>query len=132
MLRVRANPQLRGPKNRAHGDNDNSPRPNAPVIIDLPQVVNAAGNNAAFAMLERDVNNIRATLGRFAPELLQTEFAREMWALYEQGELHPDSSLTGAVLRAEAPVNPGSVMQVIDDAREEAIRRHVGRERQVG
>ena len=103
-----------------------------PVIIDLPQVVNAAGNNAAFAMLERDVNNIRATLGRFAPELLQTEFAREMWALYEQGELHPDSSLTGAVLRAEAPVNPGSVMQVIDDAREEAIRRHVGRERQVG
>jgi len=103
-----------------------------PVIIDLPQVVNAAGNNAAFAMLERDVNNIRATLGRFAPELLQTEFAREMWALYEQGELHPDSSLTGAFLRAEAPVNPGSVMQVIDDAREEAIRRHVGRERQVG
>jgi len=103
-----------------------------PVIIDLPQVVNASGNNAAYAMLERDVNNIRATLGRFAPELLQTEFAREMWALYEQGELHPDSSLTGAVLRAEAPVNPGSVMQVIDDAREEAIRRHVGRERQVG
>jgi len=57
-----------------------------PVIIDLPQAVNAAGNNAAFAMLERDVNNLRATLGRFAPELLATEFAREMWALFEQGE----------------------------------------------
>ena len=47
-----------------------------PVIIDLPQAVNAAGNNGAFAMLERDVNNIRDTLGRFAPELLETEFTR--------------------------------------------------------
>ena len=65
--------------------------PDGPVIIDLPQVVNAAGNNAALAMLERDVNNLRATLGRFAPELLATEFAREMWALFEQGELRPDS-----------------------------------------
>jgi RIO kinase 1 len=61
--------------------------PDGPVIIDLPQVVNAAGNNGAFAMLERDVNNIRNTLGRFAPELLETQFAREMWALFEQGEL---------------------------------------------
>src|SRR5579862_737458 len=78
--------------------------PEGPVIIDLPQIVNAAGNNAAFAMLERDVNNIRATLGRFAPELLQTEFAREMWELYEKGELHPESPLTGAFVREEGPV----------------------------
>ena len=106
--------------------------PEGPVIIDLPQVVNASGNNAAFAMLERDVNNIRATLGRFAPELLQTEFAREMWALYEQGELHPGSRLTGVVAREEIPVDPGSVIQVIEDAREEAIRRRLGREEQVG
>lgn len=103
-----------------------------PVIIDLPQVVNAAGNNAAFAMLERDVNNIRATLGRFAPELLQTDFAREMWTLYEQGELHADSLLTGVVIREESPADPGSVMQVIEDAREEAVRRRLGREEQVG
>ena len=103
-----------------------------PVIIDLPQVVNASGNNAAFAMLERDINNIRATLGRFAPELLQTEFAREMWALYEQGELHPASRLTGIVVREETPVDPSGVIQVIDDAREEAIRRRLGREEQVG
>jgi RIO kinase 1 len=106
--------------------------PEGPVIIDLPQVVNASGNNAAFAMLERDVNNIKATLGRFAPELLQTEFAREMWALYEQGELHAGSPLTGIVVREERPADPGSVMQVIDDAREEAIRRRLGREEQVG
>ncbi len=105
--------------------------PAGPVIIDLPQVVNASGNNAAFAMLERDVNNIRATLGRYASELLQTEFAREMWAFYEQGELHPDSRFTG-VVREAPPVDPGSVIQVIDDAREEAIRRRLGREEQVG
>src|SRR6201981_2940222 len=67
--------------------------PEGPVIIDLPQVVNAAGNNGALAMLERDVNNIRGTLGRFAPELLETPFAREMWAQYEQGELTADSTL---------------------------------------
>lgn len=106
--------------------------PEGPVIIDLPQVVNAAGNNAAFAMLERDVNNIRSTLGRFAPELLQTEFAREMWSLYEQGELHPGSPLTGIVAREERPADAGSIIQVIEDAREEALRRRLGREEQVG
>ena len=99
-----------------------------PVIIDLPQAVNAAGNNAAFAMLERDTNNIRSTLGRFAPELLETEFAREIWALYAQGELNPDSQLTGVHQRNDAPVDSGSVMRVIDDAREEAVRRQAGRE----
>jgi RIO kinase 1 len=101
--------------------------PEGPVIIDLPQVVNAAGNNAAFAILERDVNNIRSTLGRFAPQLLRTEFAREMWSLYEQGELHPDVPLTGTVVHEEAPADAGGVLQVIDDAREEAIRRRLGR-----
>jgi RIO kinase 1 len=102
--------------------------PDGPVIIDLPQAVNAAGNNGAFAMLERDVNNIRATLGRFAPELLTTEFAREMWALFEQGELRPDSELTGLFAREETVTDPNSVMLVIDDAREEAIRRQLGRD----
>lgn len=106
--------------------------PQGPVIIDFPQVINAAGNNAAFAMLERDVNNIRSTLGRFAPQLLRTEFAREMWSLYEQGELHPDAPLTGVVVRNEAPANAGSVLQVIDDAREEAIRRRLGRSEEPG
>jgi RIO kinase 1 len=72
-----------------------------PVIIDLPQAVNASGNNDAFAMLERDVNDIRGTLGRFAPELLETEFAREMWAVFEQGELTADSKLRGVFARDE-------------------------------
>jgi len=99
--------------------------PDGPVIIDLPQVVNAAGNNGAFAMLERDVNNIRNTLGRFATELLETQFAREMWALFEQGELKADSELTGIFLRDETQSDPESVLAVIEDAREEAIRREL-------
>jgi RIO kinase 1 len=101
--------------------------PDGPVIIDLPQAVNAAGNNSAFAMLERDVNNIRATLGQFAPELLATEFAREMWSLFEQGELKADSELTGRFARDETQADPDGVMAVIDDAREEALRRELGR-----
>ena len=102
--------------------------PDGPVIIDLPQVVNAAGNNGALAMLERDVNNIRNTLGRFAPELLETEFAREMWSLFEQGELKADSELTGRFARDETQVDPDGVMAAIDDAREEAVRRELGRQ----
>ena len=102
--------------------------PDGPVIIDLPQVVNAAGNNGALAMLERDVNNIRNTLGRFAPELLETEFAQEMWSLFEQGELKADSELTGRFARDETQVDPDGVMAAIDDAREEAVRRELGRQ----
>jgi RIO kinase 1 len=99
--------------------------PDGPVIIDLPQVVNAAGNNGAFAMLERDVNNIRNTLGRFAPELLETQFAREMWALFEQGELKADTVLPGIFAQDETPADTDSVLAVIDDAREEAIQREL-------
>jgi RIO kinase 1 len=99
-----------------------------PVIIDLPQAVNAAGNNGAFAMLERDVNNIRGTLGRFAPELLETEFAREMWAQFEQGELTADSKLTGVFARDETKADADGVLLVVEDAREEALRRELGRE----
>ncbi|TLY60226.1 MAG: serine protein kinase RIO [Gammaproteobacteria bacterium] len=99
-----------------------------PVIIDLPQAVNAAGNNGALAMLERDVNNLRGTLGRFAPELLQTEFAREIWALFEQGELAADSTLKGVFARDETAADPDAVLLAVEDAREEALRRELGRE----
>ena len=102
--------------------------PDGPVIIDLPQVVNAAGNNSALAMLERDVNNIRGTLGRFAPELLATEFAREMWSLFEQGELTADKELTGEFARDETAADPESVLSAVNDAREEAMQRELRRE----
>jgi RIO kinase 1 len=98
-----------------------------PVIIDLPQAVNAAGNNGALAMLERDVNNIRGTLGRFAPELLETEYAREIWTLFEQGALPADSRLTGVCARDETAVDADSVLLAVEDAREEALRRELGR-----
>jgi RIO kinase 1 len=99
-----------------------------PVIIDLPQAVNAAGNNGAFAMLERDVNNLRGTLGRYASELLETRFAREMWAQFERGELTADSKLTGVFARDETLVNPDTVLLAVEDAREEALQRELGRE----
>ena len=101
-----------------------------PVIIDLPQAVNAAGNNNAFAMLRRDVANIRDTLGRFAPELLSSEFGPEMWALFSQGKLRPDSELSGEFVRVEASADIDVVMLAIDDAREEALRRQLRQEAQ--
>lgn len=95
-----------------------------PVIIDFPQAVNAAGNNSAFAMLKRDVNNITDALSQFAPELQQTDFAAEMWELFEQGELKPDSVLTGVPRKVDAEVNVEEVVLAINDAsREEMLRR---------
>lgn len=99
-----------------------------PVIIDLPQAVNAAANNNAFAMLERDVRNITETLGRFAPELLDTQYAPEMWALFALGDLKPDTQLTGRFAKDETVADVDEVMLAIDEAREEAIRRQQGRE----
>lgn len=99
-----------------------------PVIIDLPQAVNAAGNNNAFAMLDRDVRNVTATLGRFAPELLATRYAAEMWALFELGELKPETQLTGLFAKDEMITDVDEVMLAIDEAREEAIRREQRRE----
>jgi len=94
-----------------------------PVIIDLPQAVDAAGNNSAAAMLERDVNNMRAYFGRFAPELLATHYGKEMWALYEAGKLHPDSQLTGHFELDDHIANVDELMEVIDDVKEEEAER---------
>jgi RIO kinase 1 len=102
--------------------------PDGPVIIDLPQAVNAAGNNGAPWMLARDVNNIRGTLGRFAPELLETEFAKELWALFEQGALTADSKLTGIFAQDGTAADAAAVLLAVEDAREEALRRELGRE----
>ena len=99
-----------------------------PVIIDLPQVVSAAGNNAARAMLLRDVHNIRDTLARAAPELAASHCGEEMWALYEKSELQPDTVLTGQFTFDERAADVDSVMLSIEDARYEAIIRQQGRE----
>jgi RIO kinase 1 len=99
-----------------------------PVIIDLPQAVDAAGNNAALQMLRRDVGNVSLCLGRFAPELLSSRHADEMWALYEQGELRPDSVLSGTFVDDDAPADIDAVFASIEDARFEAQLRQQGRD----
>jgi RIO kinase 1 len=90
-----------------------------PVIIDLPQAVDAAGNNNAARMLERDVDNLTVYFGRFAPDLLATDYGKEIWELYTNSELHPDSVLTGRFERSEVPADVDGIMREIDAAREE-------------
>jgi len=95
-----------------------------PVIIDLPQAVDAAGNNHAQRMLLRDVGNLRDFFGQFAPELLTTQYGPEMWNLYQAGLLGNDTLLTGHFERAHADVDMQAVLREIDDARaEDAARR---------
>ena len=95
-----------------------------PVIIDLPQAVDAAGNNHAPRMLVRDVDNLRNFFGRFAPELLATDYGKEIWALYEAGALTPATPLTGSYDADETPPDLEAVMREIDDARlEEAAKQ---------
>ncbi len=87
-----------------------------PVIIDLPQAVDAAGNNHAKDMLARDVNNLANYFGQFAPELLKTEYAKEIWALYERGDLTTESKLTGRFAETKKAVDMQSVMREIKNA----------------
>jgi RIO kinase 1 len=94
-----------------------------PVIIDLPQAVDAAGNNHAPRMLVRDVDNLRRFFGQFAPELLGTDYGKEIWASYQSGTLLPESELTGFFEPDETAADLESVMFEIDNARlEEAAR----------
>lgn len=101
--------------------------PTGPVIIDLPQAVNAAGNNSAERMLERDVDNMRRYFGRFAPELLNTDYGKEIWSLYESGDLYPERKLTGCFEHDTESANVDELMEVIEAAKEEEWER---RERQ--
>jgi len=96
-----------------------------PVIIDLPQAVDAAGNNHAARMLLRDVANLRDYFGRYAPELLTTDYGPEIWDLYQRGELDTDVVLTGCYERQAGAVDMDSIMREIDDARAEEAARLV-------
>lgn len=88
-----------------------------PVIIDLPQAIDAAGNNNAPAMLLRDVANMTAYFGRFAPELLATDYGREIWKLYATGKLSPETVLTGRFEQSSQPADVHGVMREVDSAR---------------
>ena len=97
--------------------------PEGPVIIDFPQAVNAAANQNAKRMLLRDVNNMRAYFGRFARELKATEYGKEIWKLYERGELHPEVELSGLVEAETRSANVEGVLADIEDARDAHHRR---------
>ena len=98
-----------------------------PVIIDLPQAVDAAGNNNAGAMLERDVENLTTFFSRHVPELVGTRYGKEIWGLYQGGALHPDVVLTGHVVLDETPADVAGVLAEVEavKAEEEARRRRL-------
>ncbi|MBA3707925.1 MAG: serine protein kinase RIO [Planctomycetes bacterium] len=94
-----------------------------PMIIDVPQAVEAARNNNAKRMLIRDVDNVTRFLAKFAPEIRRTEYAQEMWLLYQNSSLRPDSPLTGRFKAATNIVNTDIILREIQAAKEEAARR---------
>lgn len=94
-----------------------------PVIIDLPQAVNAAGNNNARMMLARDVNNMRDYFAQYAPALHSTSYAEEIWKYYANGELTSETQLTGFVKENTNITDVDDVMKVIDDALQEELER---------
>lgn len=101
-----------------------------PVIIDLPQAVDAAANNHAESMFARDVNNITAYYGQFAPQLLKTRYAGEIWQLYEEGKLTPETTLTGQFVEEERDVDMDSLLDEIITAEDEYYeRQRASRER---
>ncbi len=97
-----------------------------PVIIDLPQAIDASANNQACQMLLRDVENMKVYFGQFAPELLSTQYGMEIWSLYQSGQLLPESMLTGHFEQIDKPVDLNSVMREINDTlkEEEARKRY--------
>lgn len=94
-----------------------------PVIIDLPQAIDAASNTEAALMLERDVNNLATYFSQFAPQLAHSQYGKEIWRLYLAGELQPDSVLTGRIAIEKRPADVGAVMREIEIAKREEEER---------
>lgn len=103
-----------------------------PVIIDLPQAVDAAGNTNAGPMLERDVDNLRTYFSQFAPALGATHYGKEVWALYQAGLLTPETPLTGRFKQDTRKVDVGAVLHEIEDARLEAEAQQRYRQEMAG
>jgi RIO kinase 1 len=96
-----------------------------PVIIDLPQAVDAAGNSNASAMLERDVANLASYFSRFAPELAASDYGKEIWRLYQAGALTPESELTGRIEVDNRIADVGAVLEELKLALQEEERRRL-------
>ena len=98
-----------------------------PVIIDLPQAINASANNQACKLLLRDVRNLSTYFGQFAPELISTDYGMEIWSLYQSSQLHQESTLTGRFEKIEKAVDLNSVMREINDTLKEEAERQLAR-----
>lgn len=96
---------------------------NGPVIIDLPQAIDAASNTEAAVMLERDVKNLATYFSQFAPQLAATQYGKEIWKLYVAGQLTPETKLTGCVAQDKRPANVAAVLHEIELARREEEER---------
>lgn len=94
-----------------------------PVVIDLPQAVNAAGNNNAKMMLLRDVNNMTQYFGQYAPDLLVTHYGEEIWDLFEHGNLHPNVKLSGEFAQSDVDADIATMMRIIEHAKLEEEER---------
>ena len=94
-----------------------------PVIIDLPQAIDAAGSSVAASMLDRDVTNLATFFSATLPELAGSQYGLEIWNLYEAGLLTPETPLTGFVALPDVPADVGAVMREIALAREEEAER---------
>ena len=94
-----------------------------PVIIDLPQAIDAAGSSVAASMLDRDVTNLASFFSATVPELASSQYGKEIWNLYEAGLLTPETPLTGIVAMPDTPADVGAVMREIALAREEEAER---------
>jgi predicted nucleic acid-binding protein len=78
-----------------------------------------------------DVAEVFAALDAWivtVPELLETEYAREIWKLHEASELRPDSALTGCFTRDSTAPEVNAVLQQIEEERREAEARQRRRE----
>jgi RIO kinase 1 len=93
-----------------------------PVIIDLPQAVQATASNA-FAIFERDMTQLSHYFSRFAPDVWPNDYAKEIWGLFKAGKLRPDSVLTGKVAESKAKADVGAVMDEIQAAYEDEMER---------
>ena len=94
-----------------------------PVVIDLPQAVNAAGNNSAQMMLMRDINNMTQYFALYAPDLLVSHYAEEIWHLFEHGNLHPNVKLTGKFAASNVDADIATMMRIIEHAKQEEEER---------
>jgi RIO kinase 1 len=97
--------------------------PLGPVIIDLPQAVDATSNNHAEKMIERDIDNMTAYYARFAPQLKESQYAKEIWALYDSGELNPEQELTGLFEDTTPTADVEAVLEEIQEALAEEQER---------